>query len=258
MPKRYSPEQMREAVALARVVGAEVAAETLGMDARTVRGWLAKAGDPPELQGSASQWTQALELAQAKLASKIASGKLTAVQLATVAGIAERNLTNLGKTQPEQAAPDWGARLHAWVDATYPPALLPLAHGAITRQLSDELHEIESAPGYLPDNTPVERDHDADTQLFDGFRTFLEGIPDLVAWHEAWEVADRERRAQREAQAAADLARYHDIGMRVRWCVENTGKTVAECIAEAPQPLNLDPDTLALLERAEAYRLENQ
>ena len=112
------------------------------MDARTVRGWLAKAGDPPELQGSASQWTQALELAQAKLASKITSGKRTAVQLATVAGIAERNLTNLGKAQPEPAAPDWGQQLDAWVTATYPPDLRPLAHKAIERQLSDELHEI--------------------------------------------------------------------------------------------------------------------
>jgi len=63
MRKRYSPEQMREAVALARVAGAEVAADTLSIDPRTVRGWLGKAGEPPELQGSASQWSQALELA---------------------------------------------------------------------------------------------------------------------------------------------------------------------------------------------------
>jgi hypothetical protein len=64
-----------------------------------------------------------------------------------------------------------------------------------------------------------------------------------AAWHEACTVADRELRAQREAQAPADLARYYEIGMRVRWCVENTSKTVAECIAEAQQPLELDPDT---------------
>jgi hypothetical protein len=95
MRKRYTPEQMREAVALARVASAEVAAETLGMDVRTVRKWLSAAGDPPELQGSASQWSQALELAQAKLSAKLASGKVTAVQLATVAGIAERNLANI-------------------------------------------------------------------------------------------------------------------------------------------------------------------
>ena len=78
-----------------------------------------------------------------------------------------------------------------------------------------------------------------------------------MAWHEAWTVADRERRTQREAQAAADLARYHEIGMRVRWCVENTGRSVAECIAEARQPLELDPDVLALLDRAEAYLQES-
>jgi transposase-like protein len=77
MRKAYTLAQQQEAVALARVAGAELAAEQLGIDPRTVRKWLAAAGHRPELDGSASQWRSALELAQAKLSARLASGTVT-------------------------------------------------------------------------------------------------------------------------------------------------------------------------------------
>jgi transposase-like protein len=244
--KSYPADLKLRAVVLAEATSLEDASRKLGIPKDTIARWMALAPDQSALE-------RAHDLAMSEMTAKMAAGETRGIRdLAVVAGIMRDKIARYGKAQPEQIVPDWGERLDAWVDATYPPDLRPLARRAITRQLSDELHEIETAPGYVPDNTPLDRDPEADAQLFDGFRAFLEGIPDLVPWHEAWELADRERRAQREAQAAADLARYHEIGMRVRYCVENTGKTVAGCIAEAQQPLRLDADTLALIEQAEA------
>jgi len=61
-------------------------------------------------------------------------------------------------------------------------------------------------------------------------------------------------------QAEQDRRRFdHDLHLeraaRVRMYVES-GTSTFDAIAAAQQPVELDPDTLALLERAEAY-LEN-
>lgn len=96
MPRRsYSPAQQAEAVALARSGGAELAAQQMGMDPRYVRKLLAKAGDPPELDGTADGWQRLLTLAQAKVESALLNPKLHPATAATIAGIAERNLAKL-------------------------------------------------------------------------------------------------------------------------------------------------------------------
>jgi len=265
--KAYSHEQVREAVALARVVGAEVAAETLGMDARTVRGWLAKAGDPPELQGSASQWSQALELAQAKLGSKIASGKLTAVQLATVAGIAERNLANIGKAQPGPSgttALEVRDQLTDWIvdnlvdeaDLT-DEAVYEADHDAIDGLVS-ELLRLANAEDHQPHRPAILAWHSgkaevaAEADLMDWATAHLS---QLVMEHGDLITAATEARRVEQERWRFDNDLYAERAARVRMYVES-GVSVAEAIARAQEPVELDPETLALLERAEAY-LEN-
>lgn len=79
----YSRVQQLAGAALARLKGADAAASELSTDKRTVRRWLAKA---PE------GWELTRDLAHARLQEQLASGKLNAVTLATVAGIGDRNL----------------------------------------------------------------------------------------------------------------------------------------------------------------------
>jgi hypothetical protein len=71
-------------VTLAKLKGADAAAAELKVDKRTIRRWLAAA---PE-----DGWTLARDLAQARLQEQLATGKVAPSQLATIAGIADRNV----------------------------------------------------------------------------------------------------------------------------------------------------------------------
>jgi hypothetical protein len=73
-------------------MGAEAAAESLGIDPRTVRKWSAQAGGRPELDGSAEGWQRLLDLAQSKVAVALATDKVRPKDAAVIAAIAERNL----------------------------------------------------------------------------------------------------------------------------------------------------------------------
>ena len=90
--RAYSPEFRRAAVALGRAVGADIASRELGITGKdTLRNWMLKAGDPPELAGEPDDWRTLSEIALARATALVATGKLTAVQLATVGAIGARN-----------------------------------------------------------------------------------------------------------------------------------------------------------------------
>lgn len=103
MPRvTYSEAQKREAVALARIVGADLASSQLGIGGKdTIRKWMAQAGAPSELQGSPAVWGRIQELALAKAEQLVATGRLSPIQLLTVAGIARRNES---KSEPAAAS----------------------------------------------------------------------------------------------------------------------------------------------------------
>lgn len=93
MPRvAYSRERMAEAVALGQVIGADAAAAQLGMGAKAIRVWSAKAGKGPEMVLEPDAWKRLLDLAIAKVTSAVASGKMRPRDMAVVAGIATRNL----------------------------------------------------------------------------------------------------------------------------------------------------------------------
>lgn len=117
--------QKHEAVALGRVMGAVAAAEALGWDRRTVRGWMADAGVAPDLADPGDGWQSLHDLAIAKTTAAVASGKLPVRTVAVIAGIAARNLkpnrpTAVAPT-PEAASDDRAhaayERLSAWADS---------------------------------------------------------------------------------------------------------------------------------------------
>ncbi len=95
MRKAVTDTQRREAVALASVIGIEATAEQLGWDPRTVRKWSEAAGHPRELDGNAAAWQRAFDLAQARVEVFLAGGKASPIQVATIMGIAQRNLRDL-------------------------------------------------------------------------------------------------------------------------------------------------------------------
>jgi hypothetical protein len=102
--KAYSRTQIAEAIALGRVIGSEAAGKQLGIQPRTIRGWMAKAGDPPELQGDGPSWARLHSLAMARAEAMLTSGKLSAVASATVAAIAQRNADKVTQApEPESA-----------------------------------------------------------------------------------------------------------------------------------------------------------
>lgn len=110
MPGRtYSIAQKLAGAVLAKLKGADAAATELNTDRRTIRRWLAAAPD--------DGWTLARDLAQARLQEQLATGRVTPAQLATIAGISERNVRygellrqrearRAGEQELEQEQPD--------------------------------------------------------------------------------------------------------------------------------------------------------
>jgi len=110
--KAYTTGQMSAAIVLATVVGAEAASKQTGIQARTIRKWCARAGRAPADGISRTDWAALGDLARTRVAAELASGKLSAVQMATIAGIAERNLREVPEPRIESAV----AALDAFID----------------------------------------------------------------------------------------------------------------------------------------------
>lgn len=122
MRKPYSPAYIAETVALAVIIGADATARQRNIDPRTVRGWCERAGKGPADAISSPDWAQLGDLARSGVAADLATGKLTAVQKATIAGIAERNAREVPpEPEPDQtpAERDYTRRLEAALAAKY-------------------------------------------------------------------------------------------------------------------------------------------
>src|SRR5690242_6203278 len=98
MRRAVTPAQKAEAIALATVIGAEAAAKQLGWYPRSVRKWTVAAGRAPADKITSSDWQALGDLARSQVASKLASGKMSAREAAIIAGIASRNIRD---TPPE-------------------------------------------------------------------------------------------------------------------------------------------------------------
>jgi hypothetical protein len=161
MPNRtYSMVTKLAGAALAKVKGADAAAAELRVDKRTVARWLNAA---PE-----DGWTLARDLAQARLQEQLATGKLSASMLATVAGIADRNVrygellrqrearkAAEAETEPQEDADS--AAFHRLVDSVPPERI---------RLLADALRLDMQRDRFLPD---AEHQHPAEPMAQDEY-----------------------------------------------------------------------------------------
>jgi transposase-like protein len=211
--KAYSFAFKAEAIALGRVLGAEVASAQLGIGGReTLRRWMEAAGDPPELQGAPGQWQRLFDLAQARAEAVLASGKLSVVQLATVMGIAQRNIRE-PKVEPRNEAEDAYDAFVSEIEARYPdPHQEHLALVVLIRYHQD--HGCRSNDdGTYPNPCP---------EPLDNIWTYLDGLGDLEDWLEvrdAWEDAARERQLERIRQVREE-ARLAALDAETRGLVE--------------------------------------
>lgn len=114
MPRvAYTESQKREAVALARVMGSELAGKETGIPWRTVRNWVTLAGDAPEVGAPPEFWKRIFEKTGAMLEGLIDSGAMKPSQVATIVGIADRNLREEKPEPPlEPLTPE-----QEWIDA---------------------------------------------------------------------------------------------------------------------------------------------
>jgi hypothetical protein len=118
----YSSADRAAAVTLARVIGAEAASKQLRLetakpyDKRSIRGWMAEF---PDLPIEASDWRKPADLALARATSMIATGRMTAVQVATVAAIATRNASREPAVVPDLSALAARDELEEWVTTEY-------------------------------------------------------------------------------------------------------------------------------------------
>jgi hypothetical protein len=188
----YTNQQKAEAVALAVVVGVEHAADQLRIDRRTVRGWLEQAGKAPELAAPATGWEQLLALAQAKVAAALASGKVTPIQAATIAGISARNIRD---RPPDEPAPTDVERhvdgVMARLDELYRPDGADIALSAI-------IEETDRVIAALDAGAEPESDEPFDELAF--VASLIEHHGSLQEWRK-WEMADDHRRTEEQLEA---------------------------------------------------------
>lgn len=220
----YSAAEKAEAVALARIVGAQEAANRLGMEVRAVRNWSKAAGVTPDVDPD--MLADAHGLALAKVTAEIASGKLTGTRLATVMGILADKVRLAARDKPPPDPERTPVELY--VDAIEEgfPVLRP---DLVARWDGDAIGAFREAAAAFT--------HSEGLELEAFLRTF---DPDAFALEQ--ERADAEHRAK-----VAEL-------IRASWLRHNGtdpgGRTVP-----APSP---DLDVAALLAEAEAYLKENR
>lgn len=116
--RKITPAEKAEAIALGAVLGADEAGAQLGIDPDSIRRWSKAAGRNPADTIEAPSWQRLGALALARAEKLVAEGKMSAVTLATVAGIAKRNQDKPKPTEDEP--PD--AALFRWIDERYPSA----------------------------------------------------------------------------------------------------------------------------------------
>lgn len=204
----YSIAQKAEAVALVRVVGAEAAAQQLGIARTTLVKWTTLAGHRPEIDTDG--WQGLHDLAVAKTTAAVASGSLPARTVAVIAGIAARNLRAKptppaavdDQEEPETASDVARDALWAWLDSL-PDDQSRWIKRWVAQGLRDELHRRRLAEddGAQTDSTPPVSDEPDErmVSVWQRLRAFIEPqIPEIVQAQkdrEALEVARNTQRA---------------------------------------------------------------
>lgn len=251
----YSSVQKAEAVALAAIVGVEAAAEQLGMQVRTLRGWANAAGQRPDVDSDA--WQKLHDLAMAKTMAAVASGKLRPRDVAVIAGISKRNLSKPVPV-PERSSVEAREQFIEWLVERVSAEPIPLdiitSEAAMTRHLEALSLAIREMERHLLRVANEEaRVHDAargrPSKSPTGHRRLI------LAWFsERTEIPADDVLEWAKARVDAVYAEHGDI---LSWYAAMAAEREAERLAiqrarELARP-PVDPEVQALIAEAEGY-----
>jgi hypothetical protein len=251
----YSSAQKREAVALARITGAEAAAASLGIDPRTVRKWAAQAGDAPGLEGNAAAWQRAFDLAHAKVEGILASGKASAVTAATIMGIAQRNLRDIERgRQPDPSESSIAAKeqFYDWLGDTL------LTDDMDEPALEATVAAIRALPRWLLRQANAESDdNEHPSPHREALLAWYSGRPEA----EAGDVLDWSKQRVLEAiEQHGSLVAWHAFQQAEDAADEERERAAHAAIREKAEALKaesrqaaLDAETRGILAAAEAF-----
>lgn len=245
----YSRERRAEALALARIAGAEVASDRTRIPVQTIRRWMDAAGVQPGTDLPQERLEALRDLAEASVTRDLVEGRIRGVQAMTVAGIARRHLekaqavsavASVSAVAAKDAFFDWLEDLAAdsieseeeieptiaAIDAIVPDLLLKRANLEADPYASAPTGHRAAILAWFSGRTEVEA---GDIIEWSQARVLevIETHGSLVAWH-AFQQSEEERElvtreaemAEIEARAAALRAEaegaIHDAELRAR------------------------------------------
>lgn len=144
---KYSMAQKAEAVALAAVLGLSAASDQLGIPEDSIASWARRAGKDPADRIEPASWERLADLALTKAERMVAEGKMSAAQLANLAGMAEQKAAARPKVETTE---DPDADLLAAIRARYRTDA-DLAYAITEHVLRWSLHD---APPATEDEAP--------------------------------------------------------------------------------------------------------
>jgi hypothetical protein len=221
----YTRERRAEALALARIAGAEVASERTHVPVQTIRRWMDAAGIQPGTSLPQERLEALRDLAEASVTRDLVEGRIRGVQAMTVAGIARRHIGKPAPApQPDEQTTAQQAmdELEAQIDAIYPGVDLSLAIAVLLAHV----------------RLTFDDEAEADTSV----AGWLDVLARLVEEHGSIEAAEQWQRAEEHRRLEEQLERNRISAERA--------------IASSRQAM-LDNETRSLLAAAEAFLRES-
>lgn len=249
----YSRERKAEALALARIAGAEVASERTHIPVQTVRRWMDAAGIQPGAELPQDRLEALRDLAEASVTADLVAGRIREVQAMTVAGIARRHIA---KPAPQLDASAVSVRdtFVDWIVDTVPAESLDSEEAltATAAAIDDVrtmllLRRANAETPYGPENSPHRR---ALLAWFSGREEIPAG--DILDWSKAQVLEVLETHGSLAAWHAAALAdEAAEEAQRKTIAAESRAK--AEAARASARTSSLDRETRELLAAAEAF-----
>jgi hypothetical protein len=145
---KHSLAARAEAVALAAVLGLSAAADQLGIDEKTLRSWMLKAGKDPADAIKPASWSRLADMALTKAERLVAEGKLSPAQLANLATMAEERAAKSDERRKssEPAAIDAAEAFWDWLLARQLDEPLP-ASVVDEASLNEYMDALNAATG---------------------------------------------------------------------------------------------------------------
>jgi hypothetical protein len=258
----YSKQQMAQAVSLGAIIGADAASKQLGMQARSIRNWMARAGATPADAIASADWAALGAMARAQVSADLLAGKVRPKDAAIIGAIADRNAA---KPEPvgEESAVAVQPLFMTWLLETVGASLDASGDALSEDALAATVDAIEAVRTEL-----LLRRANAETDLYEpssphrlGVLAWFSGrqeIPsaDLLDWAKAQVLdvlATYGSLAAWHAHALAEEAAERAERERMAVEIQAKARALQEASVAAAREAGLSPEVRELLD--EAHRI---